>query len=89
MITNRGNAPSSCVLLILDPVTTTFSRVTTSPSASELVVSTSSSATTSSSVLSTACDSLDSVELASVSSPGLSATTLKANINKNVNNKLL
>ena len=84
VITKTGKAPSVCVLLILDPVTITFSRLTTSSSDSvELEVV--SSATTSSST--TGADSSTTGFVTSSSTPGLSAIANGVNIKANAINK--
>ena len=91
VITIVGSAPAISVLLILEPVTTTFCRVTTS-SSSEVVTGAGTSSEEESSLdVSVSTVSSTATGSSTTSSPGLSANTFNVIVNaKNkVKNSLL
>ena len=77
VITIRGVAPSTWLLLILEPVTVTFSRVTTPSSDSAGASSSEDSDSVSTGASSTTSSETASVSSETTISPGLSATTTK------------
>ena len=89
VITKIGSAPSCWVRLILEPVTITFSKLTTSSSTSDGVSSETSSVTTSSVASSSTASSTASSTTSGTgaTSPGLSAYVNDANMKVNKNNE--
>ena len=90
VITIVGSAPAISVLLILEPVTTTFCRVTTS-SSSEVVTGAGASSEESSLDVSVSTVSSTATGSSTTSSPGLSANTFSdiVNAKNKVKNSLL
>ena len=87
MITINGLAPSTWLLLILDPVTVTFSRVTTPSSDSDDSLSPDESLSVATGVDSTDSSTTVSGSSSCATSPGLSATTAKVTVNNENKNK--